>query len=169
MEINKDMNITNLFILLSFALLLSACDTTPKLPDPCTLVTKEYIEDLLYEPIEPCGPIEGLGNAIAACAYPLPMRGRNIQLEIHLLPPLPSRDQMQVQQLAAQWVAEQGYKPDFDVIPGDYPMVWFPGKIARYPSALLVPFDKTTLVIRRLQRDNAKSLAFAIMQQNGWK
>lgn len=150
-------------------LLLTACQPQPNLPEACSLVTRQYIEDLLSEPVKEGQTIEAGFGAIAACAYRLPVRGRNIQLELYLLPPLPARDQLQVQQLAAQWAAEQGYDSDFDVTTGEYPMVWFPGKIARYPSALLVPFDKTTLVIRGLQRDNGKSLAFTVMQQNGWK
>ena len=148
---------------------LTACQQQPDLPAACDLVSRQYIEDLLGEPVEEGEVLEHNYNAYSACAYPLRVRGRNIQLELYLLPPLPARDQVQVQQMAQQWVSEYGYDGDYDVMPGDYPMVWFSGKIARYPSALLVPFDKATLVIRGLRRDNGQSLAFTAMQQNGWK
>jgi hypothetical protein len=148
---------------------LTACQQQPDLPAACDLVSRQYIEDLLGEPVEEGEVLEPNYNAYSACAYPLRVRGRNIQLELYLLPPLPARDQVQVQQMAQQWVSEYGYDGDYDVMPGDYPMVWFSGKIARYPSALLVPFDKATLVIRGLRRDNGQSLAFTAMQQNGWK
>ena len=150
-------------------LLCTNCQQEPDLPSACNLVTREYIQDLLGEPVDEGQALESDFNAYSACAYPLRMRGRNIQLELYLLPALPTRDQVQVQQMAQQWVSEYGYESNFDVMPGNYPMVWFPGKIARYPSALIVPFDKATLVVRGLRRDNGKSLAFTAMQQNGWK
>lgn len=154
---------------LGSALWLSACQQQPDLPAACELVSRQYIEDLLEEPVEEGAPLDPNFNAYSACAYPLRMRGRNIQLELYLLPALSARDQIQVQQMAQQWVSEYGYDDNFDVMPGDYPMVWFSGKIARYPSALLVPFDKATLVVRGLNRGNSQSLAFTAMQQNGWK
>lgn len=148
---------------------LTACQQQPDLPEACDLVSRQYIEDLLGEPVEEGEVLAPDFNAYSACAYPLRVRGRNIQLELYLLPPLPARDQVQVQQMAQQWVSAYGYDADYEVMPGDYPMVWFSGKIARYPSALLVPFDKATLVVRGLKRGNGQSLAFTAMQQNGWK
>ena len=136
-----------------------------QIPPACDLLTTDLLGEILREPVrEPKGANAGRGE-ISACTFTLPGRSLEDYLGIYIFEAAPTKDMLSLKNIADQW---QSYNAGAEYAIEDnaqYPMAFFPGEHKLYPSTFIILFQRATLVITGVSKDDAKSIAFRAMVQ----
>jgi len=166
----SEMSVFTKLLAASFFLLAvqSCAEQREPLPQACGLVSKEFMEQVLTEPVRNPTPANAGMGEISACSYDLPGRSKSDYLGIYVMEPAGGKSRETLIQEAERWKG-RNTDADYEVLESEqYPMAWYPGEAYRYPSTFIILFEETTLAITGISKGNAQSIAFRAMQLHDW-